>query len=118
MDEPLTKDAQGLVDGVVTYLKGDSRSKSMAPKVERFLGKVTAQARKEKVARVETSVVLTVEETKSIDVMLTKLIGHPVSITSVLSPEVIGGLRIQVADWIVDTTIQTQLIEMAQSLIT
>jgi len=116
MDEPLTKDAKGLVDGVVTFLRGDSRSKSVAPKVERFLGKVTAQARKEKEARVETSVALTEPEKKSIEAMLTKLIGHPVSVVSVLSPEVIGGLRIQVADWIVDTTLQTQLSEIAQSL--
>jgi F-type H+-transporting ATPase subunit delta len=116
MDEPLTKYARGLVDGVVTFLRGDSRSKSVAPKVERFLGKVTAQARKEKVARVETSVPLTEAEVQSIEAMLAKLIGHPVAVTSVISPEVIGGLRIQVADWIVDTTVQTQLAEMANSL--
>jgi F-type H+-transporting ATPase subunit delta len=116
MDEPLTKDARGIVDGVVTYLKGDSRASSMAPKVERFLGKVTAQARKEKIARVETSVALTEQEQTSIETMLKMLIGHPVTITSVISPEVIGGLRIQVADWIVDTTLQTQLAEIADSL--
>jgi len=116
MDEPLTKDAKGLVEGVVTYLRGDARAKTVAPKVERFLGKVTAQARKEKEARVETSVALTDGETKSIEAMLVKLIGHPVSVTSIISPELIGGLRIQVADWIVDTTFQTQLAEIAASL--
>jgi len=116
MDEPLTKDAKGLVDGVVSYLRGDARAKTAAPKVERFLGKVTAQARKEKEARIETCVALTETEKKSIEAMLAKLIGHPVSLTSVISPEVIGGLRIQVADWIVDTTLQTQLAEIAASL--
>jgi len=116
MDESLTKDAKGLVAGVVTFLRGDSRSKTVAPKVERFLGKVTAQARKEKEARVETSVALTDSEKKSIEAMLAKLIGHPVSVTSVITPDVIGGLRIQVADWIVDTTFQTQLTEIADSL--
>jgi F-type H+-transporting ATPase subunit delta len=117
MDEPLTKDAKGLVDGVVTYLKDDSRAKSVAPKVERFLGKLTARAQKEKVARVEASVALSDTEKKVIGTMLAKRIGHEVMVTTVVSPDVIGGLRIQVADWIVDTTIQTQLEDIAQSLL-
>ena len=117
MDEPLTKDERGFVEGVVTYLRDDTRTKSVAPKVERFLGKVTAQARKEKVARVETSVVLTDTEKESIEVMLKKLIGHEVSVIPVLAPDIIGGLRIQVADWIVDTTIQSQVTQLANSLL-
>jgi F-type H+-transporting ATPase subunit delta len=116
MDETLTKDAKNLVDGVVSYLKDDSRSKSVVPKVEKLLGKVTAQARKEKIAKVETGVPLTETEKKNLETLLTRSIGHEVTVLTVVTPEVIGGLRIQVADWIVDTTIQTQIEQMARSL--
>jgi F-type H+-transporting ATPase subunit delta len=113
MNQPLNKDARGFVDEVVTYMKGDRRSKSSLPKVQLLLGKVTAQAKKEKLARVESSVVLTAEEKKTIKNMLEKLIGHEVQLECIVTPDVIGGLRIQVADWIVDTTLKTQLSQLS-----
>jgi F-type H+-transporting ATPase subunit delta len=117
MDEPLTKDARELVEGVVTYLRDETREKSVVPKVERFLGKLTVSAKKEKVARVESSVSLTADEVKKIELTLKKHIGYDVTVKNIVTPDVIGGLRIQVADWIVDTTFQTQLSRIAATLL-
>ena len=113
MNQPLNKDARGFVDEVVTYIRGDRRSKSSLPKVQMLLGKVTAQAKKEKLARVESSVTLTPDEKKAIQHMLERLIGHEVQLECTVTPDVIGGLRIQVADWIVDTTLTTQLTQLS-----
>jgi F0F1-type ATP synthase delta subunit len=33
-----------------------------------------------------------------------------------INPEIVGGLRIQVADWLVDTSIASQLTKLAESL--
>ncbi len=113
MDTPLTKDARGLVDGVVNYLRHEDRSKTVLPKVQAFLGKVTASAKKEKIAKVETSVSLTEDEETRIVKILTKLLGHEVQLESTVNPLIIAGLRIQVGDWIVDTTMRGQLEQLA-----
>lgn len=116
MDTTLTKDARGFVSGVMTYLRGDSRSKQAAPKVQAFLGKVTEQARKEKMAHIESSVALTQMEKLAIEKMLAKLIGHDVSLICTISPDLLGGMRVQVGDWIVDTSLAMQLESMAAAL--
>lgn len=117
MDQTLTKDARGLVDGVVTYLKRSGTSKTMIPKVSSLLQKVTAKTRKEKLAVVETSIMLTATEKQSVEKMLVKLLGHEVEVHVVVKPELIGGLRIQVGDWIVDTSLAMHLGQLSQSLL-
>lgn len=112
----MTKDARGFVDGVVSYLKGDSRSKGIAPKVQAFLGKVTDRAKREKVAKIETCISLTKTEKTQIETVLAKTLGHEVLLEEIIRPEVLGGYRIQVGDWIVDMTIKSQLEQMATVL--
>ncbi len=116
MDSSLTKDARGLIDGVVTYLRHQGRAKSVVPKVQTLLGRVAAQARKEKIARVETSVALTVSEKNALQKVLTRMVGREVRVESVVTPEVLGGLRIQIGDWVVDTTLTSQLDQMGRTL--
>ena len=116
MTQSLNKDARGFVEGVVTYLKSDKRSKNVVPRVQLLFGKITTQAKKEKVALVESSVMLTQTEKTSIEKMLLKLIGHEVTLDCKVTPDVIGGLRIQVADWIVDTTLKTQIDQLSGML--
>ena len=109
MNTPLTKDARGFVDGVVTYLKSDGRSQAMVPKVAALFGKVTAKAKKERIAKVESSIALTQSEKNDIQRALTGILDHDVELDCVVHPETLGGFRIQVGDWIVDTTLDSQL---------
>jgi F-type H+-transporting ATPase subunit delta len=117
MDKALTKDARGFVDGVVSYLRTDGKLKTVTPKVAAFLNNVTSQTRKEKVAYVQSSVELTDGEKTSIAKMLEKFIGHEVSLESSVKPDLLGGITIQVGDWVVDTSVKYQLEQMAQSLV-
>jgi F-type H+-transporting ATPase subunit delta len=117
MDTTLTKDQRGFVEGVVSYLKKDSRSKSAVPKVQAFLGKVTAQAKKEKIAHVESSVSLTQDEENVIERILASHIGHQVRIESIVNTSTLGGFQIRVGDWIIDTTLNGQLRQMANLLV-
>lgn len=116
IDSPLTKDARGLVDGVVSYLKNEGKMKSVMPKVQAFLTRVTSQAKKEKIARIATSVELTQEEKKHVEDVLVRLLGHEVTLECVVQPQLVAGFRIQVGDWIVDTTLKSQLEKMATVL--
>lgn len=117
MDTTLTKDERGFVEGIVSYLKKDSRSKSAVPKVQAFLGKVTARAKKEKIAFVESSVALTQNEKSIIEQVLANHIGHQVRIECTVNPDVLGGFQIRVGDWIIDTTLDSQLKQMANLLV-
>ncbi len=89
----------------------------MMPDVKILLEKITSQAKKEKVAKVETSVACTDKEKKAIGAFLAKLIGHPVTVQTHVNPNVLGGLRIQVGDWIVDTTLVNQLNKLSDVLL-
>ena len=116
MQQTLTKDAKGFIEGVVSYLSTDASAPSVMPRVTTLLHKVSAQAKKERLAKVYSVVSLTTDEKKLIIHVLTKLLGHTVEIEPVIDTHLVGGLRIQVADWILDTSLDHQLEEMMMSL--
>jgi ATP synthase F1 delta subunit len=117
-DQTLTKDARELSDGLITYLKKNGKVASVVPKVQKLLTRVSAQAKKDHTAVVETSVALSTAEKEAIRDALRKVLNHDVSIDNVVAPELIGGLRIQVGDWVVDTTVAHQLSQLAGRLTT
>ncbi len=114
----LSKDVRELSDDVVTYLKRNGRSSSVIPKVQRLFSKVTAQEKRGRTAIVESSIALAPAEKKTLEASLAKVFGHEMSVQNVVTPEALGGLRIQVGDWVVDTTIASQLSQLAMQLTT
>lgn len=113
----LTKDARGLVSEVVAYLKKDTRVTSVAPRMQTLLTKVSSQAKREKTAHVQTSVAMTELEKKKISSVLEEMVGHEMELVNEVNAQIIGGLHIQVGDWVVDTTLSGQLTDMARRLI-
>lgn len=113
--QTLTKDAKGFIEGVVSYLSNEKNEPAVMPRVATLASKVSAQAKKEQFAKVYSVVSLTSDEKKHIAQMLTKLLGHGVEIETVIDSHLVGGLRIQVADWMLDTSIDRQLQEMVSS---
>lgn len=111
----LTKDAQGFVKGVVSYISSKS-TPTVVPRLASLLQKVSSQAKTERHARVYSSVRLTKGETQDIAHMLTKLLEHPVEIENTIDKDIVGGLRIQVADWVLDSSLRYQLETMTKSL--
>lgn len=116
MKQSLSKDARGLVDGVVEYMRRDGKSKSTLPKVAAFLGKVTESTRKEKTAHIKTAIELNAKEKSALSDVLSNVLGHDVELECTVDSALIAGLRIQVGDWIVDTSLKSQLEEMATQL--
>lgn len=112
----LSKDARGFVDSVVSYLE-DEKKKGTATRIRSLLSRVTNQARIEKNARVEASVTLSPQEKMHVERLLASLLGHSVDVTYSVHPEVIAGMTIKVADWIVDTSFRGQLGKMQESLL-
>jgi len=69
-----------------------------------------------KTAFITSAVALTEKEKKEFAVELGFIYGTNFIVRNRISPKVIGGLRIQVGSKIIDTTIETQLEKMRQSL--
>lgn len=87
------------------------------PEIEILLEKITSGARREKYAIVESSVVCTPQEKKTIQQFLGRLLGHSVILRCRVNPDVLAGVRIQVGDWVVDTTLSYQLTKLAHILL-
>lgn len=97
--------------------KADFSAGRMMPDVQILIEKITSQAKREKYAKVEGSVLFTEREKKAIGNFLSHLIGHSVILQCRVNPELLGGVRIQVGDWIVDTTLKYQLNRLSDVLL-
>jgi len=113
----ISKDARGFIDGVAKYMRGDSRGRQLLPKVTTLFGRVTSAAKKERVASVATVVPLSSDEKTAVQAMLERKLGHDVECQYRESRELLGGMKIQVADWVVDTSLSGQLADLTSGLI-
>lgn len=112
----LSKDARGFIEEVATYVRADARAKAVAPRVGTLLTKVTAAAKREQNAAVKSALPLIAPEKKRIELILAKLLGHTVSCHYRTDASLIGGIKIQIADWIVDSSLATQVATIARDI--
>ncbi len=112
----LSKDARGFIDEVASFVRSDARAKNVAPRVTSLLTKVTAAARRENNAQVKSAVGLLGPEKERIETVLGKLLGHSVTCAYGIDTSLIGGIQIQVADWIVDSSLTSQIADIARSV--
>ena len=113
----LSKDARGFIEGVATYLRSDARAKTMIPRVQSLLTKVTTAAKKEQSAQVKSVVALLEPEKKQVETVLVRLLGHTVECHYSIDKSLVGGIKIQIADWVVDSSLTTQLTNIARSIV-
>ena len=109
----IAKDERGFVSGVLDYLRSEGKGMGSVPKVQSLLSKVTHNARKERLAVVTSAVGLTVSEQREIATALSHIVGHEIQLDCRLNTDLIAGIRIQMADWVVDTSFGGQLDQMA-----
>lgn len=112
-----SKDARGFIEGVASYIRSDARAKSVVPKMQSLITKVTVAARKEEHAEVKSAVMLLLPEKKRVEALLAKLLGHSVTCHYSIDGSLVGGIKIQVADWIVDSSLATQVATIARSIL-
>jgi F-type H+-transporting ATPase subunit delta len=111
----LSKDARGFIEEVAGFVRSDARAKTVAPRVTSLLTKVTASAKREQNAQVKSVVQLSGPEKKQIEKLLIRLLGHAVECHFSIDESLVGGIKIQVADWIVDSSLTTQVATIARS---
>ena len=111
-----TSDTKGFIEGITQYIQKEGKQ-TIVPKVTELFGKLSMQSEKETVAHVTTSVSLSAEEREEIDRLLFRLVHHPVKVTLHVDPELIGGMKIAIGDWVVDTSLNGQVDHMAKHLV-
>jgi len=105
----LTKDARLFVDGIVGQLKKGKGKDQRLPKIQSLLRKVSDQAWQKNTAKVISTIPLTVSEKEEITTSLSKKMGIDIVIVSEVDPALIGGIRIEVADYVLDMSYKEQL---------
>lgn len=115
--KPLSRDARGFVDSVESYIRSNAKGKQVLPKVASLLTKVTNSAKRERTAHVVSAVALTQSEKSAVVKMVSDVLGHEVECSFTVDHALLGGLKIQVADWVIDTSLSTQLASIAQNLL-
>lgn len=113
----LANDANEFVSGVVTYLQNEKLGDKTLPKIQSLFEKISASDNRSKKALVETSVDLNTEEKQELQSSLEKMIGHAIKFDYKVKPEILGGLRVVVGDWIIDTSFKKQLEQMSAQLL-
>lgn len=113
----LHKDARFFVDGIATYLRGKGKlGDAVIPRMTALFDKVTSSARGQKIAYVESAVPLNHSEKQKMSLLLSRLLDHDVELDCSVEPQAIGGFKIQVGDWVVDTTVRGQVDALKNSL--
>ncbi|MEK7544288.1 MAG: F0F1 ATP synthase subunit delta [Patescibacteria group bacterium] len=112
----LTKDARFFVDGVTKYIRRGGMGNTMLPKVTAALKKISSSSGQQTAAIVESAVGLTSKERAELSRFLSRLLTHTVTIECRREKALIGGIRVTVGDWVVDTSIATQIAAMQEEL--
>lgn len=112
----LSVSARAFVEGVTSYMEHEEKANLLLPRVTDLFQKVSIQARKKSTAQVVSAIVLTNEEKIQIHDFLEKLLGHSITIEVRVDAAIIAGVRVEVGDWVVDTSFATQLNHIARGL--
>jgi len=86
------------------------RGLSLAAALETF-AKVAADWRNRLIATVRSAVPLTVEQRERLSATLARQYGHGIRLNLVVEPELIGGVRVEIGDEVVEGTVSARLDE-------
>jgi F-type H+-transporting ATPase subunit delta len=77
---------------------------------------IVADQRGSIVATVRTATPLSAAQSERLSAVLTQRYGKKVGLNPVIDPSVVGGLRVQIADDVIDASVAARLTELRQRL--
>lgn len=113
----LSKDARNFVDGIAGYIKKDQPKGDVGARVQTLLHRATKEALSAQQGRVESCIPLSLAEKKNLYTLLFEALGHDVTLEYHVSPSLLGGIRVKVADWVIDTSLVTQLTQLSENIL-
>lgn len=112
----VTKDARGFVEGIIQFVKSKGTHSTLLPKTEKILLKLSVTDQLQKTAYIQSAYELTPEQKQGIAQKLESLVQHPLQLNFVVDPGLIAGVRVQIGDFVVDTSFKNQLNRMGNEL--
>lgn len=113
----LTSDAKNFVKGIVEHLHKEKQNNQPIPKIKSLLKKVSDDAWNDHTATITTAVALNFLEKEALTKALSLKMGQPVSLSCTVQPDIIGGIRIEIADYIIDMGYKEKLAVMETMLL-
>ena len=105
----LNKDARNFVDGIVDHIKRDNAGSRPFPKIQNLLRKVSDTAYKGNTAKITTAVPLSHIEKEQLTGVLSKKMNQQIALECDVRPGIIGGIRIEIADYVIDLSYEEKL---------
>lgn len=112
----LTRHARGFIHDVVSYIQKGEQVSEAIPQLRKLLSRVSEDAQDDITAHVYSAVPLSIEEKSQIQKTLTRISGQEITVISIVTPSVLGGMKIQIRDWVVDMTFLKTLQNMSHIL--
>ena len=101
--------------GIVRHLVANPRGRRLSPAL-RESARVAADEGGSELATVTVAAPLTGEQQSRISSMLEKNAGRPVRVTTVIDPSLVGGVRIQIGDDVIDGSVRSRLDDLRLQL--
>lgn len=99
----------------VTHLASNARGRRIDASLREAARVVADQAGSE-LATVTVAAALSAEQHGRLSALLERTVGRTVKLSTVIDPELIGGIRIQVADDVIDGSVRARLEDLRQQL--
>lgn len=112
----LTKHARGLINDVVSYIRKGKQADQAVGGLRKLLSKVSQEDQDDITAHVYSAVPLSIDEKIQIKKTLSCISGHEITVMSTIDPNVLGGMKIQIRDWVVDMTFLKTVQNMSHML--
>ncbi len=107
-----------IVTGFIDYLKDDGKA-DLLPEISHELSQIAEQKDENKKAMVTTAVPLTGAEKESLKKCLTQIFQREIiTIENTIDQGIIGGVRIQLGDILIDASIRGKLEQLKKMLLT
>lgn len=104
--------ATTLIASAVVQRVRERRVRELLLRAER----IVAASRGRRVARVTSAVALSAAQTERLAKLLATKYGTEVSVNTVIDPAVMGGVRVQIADDVIDASVSTRLNDLRHKL--
>lgn len=113
----MTAQANELAQTFIKFLESHGATQELGDVIAHLNEYYDQKIRKSDVAIVKTSTLLSDTETTEIQLELKKIFNKELRIETIIDPELVGGIRIQVGDVVIDRTLRSKLNEIKNVLL-
>lgn len=113
--EDLLTRAHPQTAAAVGFVVASGRAR-LLEEIARRVGSIAAEGSGGSLAEVRTAMPLTDAQRTRLQAAITAAVGRPVTIDEVVDPELVGGIRVQVGDTVIDGSIARRLDDMKAQL--